>query len=257
MHAGTFRWLVLAIGVLAFAGCQSSQSAGTNVSPMPPTQPFVFYDETGDPSERTAALSETELREVIDWVATQTSDPVWLIRVRPSPEKGIRNDTVAYLVPDEATSRIRVGRAYDVPASRKLTAMCSLWRYAQVSKADHNFAKELTRPPATEIPFEWPMIVDPNSKKDSPMSKEEVTSIVDFVCQPSNYEKWAGEDALRRANLSLATYERPILKIERWGNKIIVTFGFLHGHLWGHGHVVTIERTAGGYRITEVCGWVS
>jgi len=74
MQVGTVRCLALAMGLRAVAGC------GRRV---PARQPVVFYDETGDPPGKTAALSERELRAITAWVATQTRDPVWLIRVRP------------------------------------------------------------------------------------------------------------------------------------------------------------------------------
>ncbi len=219
MQAKVLRWFVLAIGILALAGCQHNQSAGANLTPVPPPQPFIFYDETGEPSGETAPLSEVEFREIMDWVAGQTPERVWLIRVRPSPQKRLRNDMVAYLVPDEATSRIRAGRAYNIPASRRRTGIPSPWRYAQVSMPNHDFTEVLTKPPVTEMPFEWPMIRDLNSKETSAMSKQEVIAIADFVRNPSSYRHtptvpdkgWEEETAH-------GIFQSPILHIYRAGD---------------------------------------
>lgn len=255
MKGATIQWLILAVGVVLLARCRQDQPVAVKISPVPPAQPFVFYDETGEPSENTAALSEAELREIIHWVATQTPNPVWLIRVRPSLGDGTRNSTVAYLVPDEATSRIRVGRAYDVPASKSKTAICSPWTYAQVSMPDHSFTERFTKPSVTEMPFEWRVVADPNLEKFSPMSKENVVSIVDFVRRRANGTPIVGSPL--GYTIARASAKLPILRINDMGEKIGVTFGYLHEPLWGHGVGVMIKRTRSGYKLLDWSYWIS
>jgi hypothetical protein len=255
MQIETLRWLVLAVGIPTFAGCERIQPPAIKASPVPLAQPFVFYDEAGEPSGETTPLSEVELREIIDWVAAQTPDRVWLIRVRPSPEKGIRNNVVAYLAPDVTTSRIRVGRAYNIPTSREQTGIRSPWKYAQISMPDHNFTEELTKPPATEMPFGWPMVVDPNSKKTSPMPNEEVVAISDFlrrVASDMPIKSTLPDQMMARDSLKL-----PIFKITDMGEKIGVVFGYMHEDLWGGGVNVMVKRTRDGYKALDWSYWVS
>jgi hypothetical protein len=246
---------VLAMGMLALVGCRQSQSVGVDVSPVPPPRPFVFFDGTDDPSERMAALSEPELKEIIDWVATQTSDPIWLIRVRPSTITKTRKRMVAYIVPDEATTRIRAGRAYYIPASDEKTGSGVAWRYAQVSMPDHAFTEQLTKPSVTEVPFEWPVVADPSSRKTSPMPKEEVVSVVDFVRHRALHMGIRG--ILQDRAAARESAELPILKIRREGEAIGVTFGYLHEPLLGGGARVTIKRTRSGYKVSDWSLWVS
>jgi hypothetical protein len=257
MRTGKSRWLVLAAGMLAIAGCQSGQFAGTSVRPVTPAQPFVFYDETGDPSGDPTPLSELELREIIDWVATRTPDPIWLIRVKPRAGQTERGDIIAYLVPDETTPRIRVGRAYWVPKSKQRTGIESPWKYAQVSMPDHRFDQNLTKPLTTELPFAWPTIRDPNSGNASPMSQEEVVRIADFVREKSSYKDLATQGGRSEDNMIQQIFRSPIYDIGKRGTELEVRFGFMHSVLWGNGLFVTLECTPTGYRIKAWGSWIS
>lgn len=205
------------MGVVVLTGCQHSQSVPAEISPVPPAQPFVFYDETGDPSAGTPALSEAEIREITNWIATQARDPIWLIRVRPTVALGVgdRGWITAYLVPDKLTSRTRMGRAYDVPQSKEHTGIHTPWTYAQASMPNHSFTDRLTKPSTAELPFKWPEVGKLNTEETSPMSAEELAGIVDFVCQAANYEKWAGESDTNRANMSFVSYGKPIFNMGR------------------------------------------
>jgi hypothetical protein len=254
MKTGTVRWLPLAMGISILAGCQHNQSAITKISPALPAQPFVFYDETGDPSERTPALSENELREILDWVAIQTSDPVWLIRVRPSVGK-IRNDMVAYLVPDEATPRIRVGRAYNIPKSKERAESHSPWQYAQVSLAGHSFGAQLTRPSVKEMPFYFPKIVNPSSRERVPMPEQEIVSILDFVRHRSNGIPIVG--ALLGHTIGPKGPNLPVVGITQSSEGLEVQLGFVHGPLWGHGVIIRIKTTKNGYQVVDWGNWIS
>jgi hypothetical protein len=254
MKAGMARWLVFVMGMLALAGCQHDQSVAVMINPAPRPRPFVFYDEAGDPSERTAALSEVELREIVDWVATQTRDPVWLIRVRPDMGK-TRNRMVAYLVPDETTPRIRVGRAYDIPDSKEQTALRSPWKYAQVSLSGRSFGEQLVKPSVREMPFRYPEVTDPDSKKKSPMSEQDAVAILDFVRHRSGMvpliNTLLGHTIARRGpNL-------PVLSMCDMINGFEVTFGFVHGPLWGHGVIVRVKCTRSGYKVVDWSKWIS
>ncbi len=254
MKTGMVRWLVLAMGVSALAGCQHNQSAATKISLAPPAQPFVFYDETGNPSEQTSALSKTELREIIDWVATQTSDPVWLIRVRPDIGKK-RNRMIAYIVPDETTPRIRAGRAYNIPESKGGTAVRSPWKYAQVSLPGHHFDAQLTKPSVREMPFYFPKLVDSNSWERAPTVEQEVVSILDFVRHRSNGIPIIG--ALLGYTIGPKGPHLPVHDIRESSEGFQVTFGFVHGSLWGHGVIVRVKTTRNGYKVVEWNKWIS
>jgi len=250
MKAETFQWLVLMTGVMVIvgSGCSQPRDKEACLPPGPP-RPFIFYDETGNPSKRTPALSRLELQEIVDWLATQTPDPVWLIRVRPSIGNGVRHSMVAYLVSDEATPRIRVGRAYDIPKSKDEAGIRSPWQYAQVSMPGHSFTRELTKPAVTDMPFRWPVVADPNSRSSSPMPKEEVIGIVDFARRQSRSALIPG--------IRWEAQKLPILGISREGDTVRVEFGFQHGPLWGHGVAVVIKRTTTGYKVVSWSRWVS
>jgi hypothetical protein len=249
MRVRTFRLLVLVTSTTALAGCACRQpSAKEACPPSAPAEPFVFYDEAGDPSEKTPPLSEGELRKIVDWVAVRMPRPIWLIRVKPSYSDGRRAGVVAYLVPDEATPRMRIGGALTV-FQREIPAPPR--KYVQVSPADHCSTDQLTKPSVLDLPFVWPTVVDPNGGKSSPMSSEELISIVDFVRQPSNYQ----DPALRYWHEK--PYELPILSVRREGNMIRVSFGYEHGFLWARGCEIMVKRTTTGYEVVSCSRWLS
>jgi predicted small lipoprotein YifL len=282
MKARTFRWLFLIAGLTAIAGCARKQPAAREISPPPaPTQAsishdeigvppekagalssepglgppdakevsppraqaFIFYDPAGAPSLLTPALSESELREITAWVAARTPRPIWFIRVTASLELGKRGYMRAYLAPDESTPRIRVGGALTVfegatPAE-----------YVQVSLVDQPFTDQLAKPSALDLPFTGKavVVIERDSGKTSPMSREEIVGIVDFVRDPSNYK-----------NTSLGRRpELPILSIRREGGKIDVTLGYVNGPLDGGGETVTLEQTPTGYKVKTGGMWIS
>lgn len=257
MKTGMVRWLVLAMGILVFASCQQNQSVSTSISPVPPARPFVFYDETGDPSETVRALSQDEFRDILNWVAARTSHPVWLIRVRPSTITETRYTVIAYLVPDEATSRIRVGQAYDVPSAKAAATVRPPWKYAQVSLTDHHFGEQLTKPSEREIPFRCPAGMDPNSTDGSSMSKEEAVAAVDCVRKPLNYNEWVARAGVPKYMVVPRILSSPILEMRKNGSRTYVGLGFMHEPLWGHGLTVTLKHTLTGYRIIAWDMWIS
>jgi hypothetical protein len=284
MRTRVSQWSVLAMSILATAGCHQSESVPaevnnapaqqTSVHPAPPPQPLIFYDETGDPSEITPALSELEVQEIIDSVADWSSDSIWLIRVRPTYGQKIwpngqkvKPDVVAYLVPEETAPRVRVGRACDIrrPLGK---ARLAPGKYIQVSVADRDFTEQLTKPSVTEMPFDLGavVVVDPNSKNTSAMSREELIRIVDFMRQPSSYQEPTRQKETGRPSASWGSdiqqfiltrakpYELPILSIRRTGDTITVGLGFQHDSLAGHGWTFTVKRMASEYQIVKVYG---
>jgi hypothetical protein len=243
MKARMFQRLALITGLIVVAGCGMRQPAAKEVcSPSAPAQPFVFYDPTGNPSERTPVLSEPELQEITAWVAARAPRTIWFIRVTPSLRRGKRERVYAYLSPDKVTARIRVGLVQTVFYEGMLA------EYIQVSPADQPFTGQLTKPSAIDLPFtEKAVAIDPNSRQSSPMSREELVGIVDFVRDLSNYQ-----------NTGLGRRpELPIFSIRREGSKVEVTFGYLYGPLAGGGETVTLERTPTGYRVKTVGMWAS
>jgi hypothetical protein len=254
MRLGKIRWFILSIGALTSAGCESRQSAGICVKPMPPAQPFVFYDEADDPSAGSVALSEAELREVIDWVATQTPDPIWLIRVGPAIGKS-RGRMVAYLVPDKATPRIRVGRGYDIPELKEKTVAHSSWTYAQVALPSRDFGNQLARPTLREMPFRYPAAINPSSTASSTLSEEEMVAALDFVRHQANGIPIVG--TILGHTIARGGPNLPVLAIRKIGATIEITYGYQHGPLWGHGTEVTIKRAKNGYKVMHWREWVS
>jgi hypothetical protein len=250
MRAGRLRWSVLAIGMLPLAGCPRNESAAVEITPVPPLQPFVFYDKTGDPSKHNPPLSERALQETIAWVGTQTSDPVWLIRVTSFAE-GTWLSTIAHLVPDEITPRIRIGRAYDIPTSHRQTDICAPWIYAQVSMAGQDFGEQLTKPSIREMPFGFPSVVDPDFKNSSSMSNEEVVAITAFVRQPSSYERIAPRGGLSNEEVFQRILKSSICHMWRIGDEITVSFGYARDSMWGDWFLVTLERTPTGYKVVS------
>lgn len=251
-------WLILLTGTMAASGGAGSQTAAPKASlASPPSQPLVFYDPAGEPSGWATALSEIELREITGWVRTQTTDPIWLIRVKPSLYASGRGHIIAYLTPDEMTPRIRTGRAYNIPRDKELAGTQTPWRYVRVSAPDCHFTERFVRPPLPELPFEWPGIVDPNGEKIAAMSKEETTAVVDFLHQPSSYHELVIHRGVSLGVVLRGVFQSPIYRIERRGNEIDVKFGFMHDFLWGHGLFVTLEHSLIGYRIKTWGSWIS
>jgi hypothetical protein len=245
------------MGSLALAGCLPNESTTTQAGPVAARQPFIFYDDTGEPSQHNPALSGREYQEIVAQVATQTSDPIWLIRVKSSYANGIHFSVVAHLVPNEILPRIRVGRAHDISVSEKRVNAYSSWKYAQISVPGHNFGEPLTEPSAAEMPFEFPCIVGPRPRERSPMSKEEAVGIVDFVRLPSTYRGMTAEGGRSNEARLRAILESPIYDIRRDGDEITVMFGYVHGPLWGYGLMVVLERTPSGYKVRSWDEWVS
>ncbi len=264
MRAGASGLLILATSLLSVAGCDNSPpSDGNHVSSVaepcspPSQQPLVFYDENGDPSESTPALTEREFGEITAWVATQTSDPIWLIRVKPSFSngKGERAGVDVYLVPDETTPRLRTGRAYSVPLFERWMGSASPWKYVQVAIGGQDFDERHIKPSLIDMPIRWSEVVASESRMSSLVSKEELIRIVDFVRQPSNYQ-----DSIVRATRAAGRpgpHELPILEIHRKGERIRVTSGFQHSGLWGRGWMIEVECTSSGYEVKSCGMWMS
>jgi hypothetical protein len=254
MKARTFQRLVLITSLIAVAGCGGQQPAAKEAClPSAPAQPFVFYDPTGNPSETMPALSESELREITAWVAAQTSRPIWFIRVQPVLfEAGKRRYVTAYLAPDEAAPRMRVGDMLGVPEKgatpplSKNETMAPPWKYVQVSLPNQFFTDQLTKPSVINLPFDWWQFAlrdtekDPDPEKDGPVPVSELVGIVDFVREPSSFK-------------DLALYPRPeppIRSIFRTDNGIEVAFGFVGGAS------ITLERTPTGYKVKHSGAWM-
>jgi hypothetical protein len=258
--------LILAMAVLTSAGCDRRPSSRDSL-PLSATEPclpsvqkpLIFYDETGTPSDQTPALSQLELRQMIDAVAGQTRDPIWLIRVKPSFSRGAKAGAIVYLTPQQETARTRTGRAYSVTKWDETMNVAPLWQYVQPSKPDERFADQLTLPSVGDLPFARPNVVEPNSGKSWPMSDEEVTSIVDFARDLSSYETPTTSRLSLMLNKRMAqdVQELPVLSISRHGDAIQMHFGYQHHGLWGRGVLVRIERTPVGYRFVEGSWWVS
>jgi hypothetical protein len=245
MRSRTIRLFVGILAVLALAALYHHHFLEARSRAASPGRPIVFYDESGAPSEKTPALPKAAVRQIIGMVAAQTRDPVWLIRVTPA-------DTyVAYVVPDETTSRIRVGRAYGPRKSKEQEqiGIGSLWQYVQVSLPERSFTKKLLRPTIADLPFAWPMVVDPNSGKNRPMPREEVANIVDFVRRQSS------SSPIYRTLWN--TRELPFLGVTREDGNVHVDLGFMHDVLWGNGVRIEIRCTPTGYQILDWSDWIS
>lgn len=266
MRTELLQLLVLATTALGGAGCDQSLSSRdsrplstTDLCSPSPQEPLVFYDETGAPSKMTPALSELELRRIIDAVAAQTRDRIWLICVKPSFSGGARAGVVIYLTPQQQTARIRTGCAYSIVMWDEKMDIAPPWKYVQVSKPDESFVNQPTLPSVGDLPFRRPNVVEPNSGKSWPMSDEEVISILDFVRDLSSYKSSATSRSSSTWNERVGrdAQKLPILWISRREDTIQVHLGYQHSGLWGHGVMVTVDRTPTGYRFVEGGPWVS
>jgi hypothetical protein len=263
MRTRTIQSFILAMIVLAGTGCCDSRPPSDSqplavaepCSP-PPQLPAVFYDEIGMPSDKTPALSELELTQIIDKVATRTKEPIWFLRVKPwhdfSGETVQRGTVIVYLAPQRQTPRIRAGRAYEVSFYGQEAGISSPRNYLQISRADQIFAKQLALPPASDLPFFRPDVLNPNSKKGPPISEDELIRIVDFVRQPSIYKRFSGQ------RISPEEAQRmPLLGARRFrGNTISVNFGFQVDPGWGYGVQVMVKPTSTGYEVVSCGGWI-
>jgi hypothetical protein len=263
MQIGTLQLLILATAVLASTGCDHSRSLSTNqpsaTAPYSPSpqQPMVFYDETGTPSKIAPALSELELTRIIDAVATQTKDRIWLIRVKPPNSVGAYAGAIVYLTPQQQTSRIRTGYAYSTSVHRETVDVGPRWRYVQVSRPDEPSTEQPTLPSASDLPFSQPSVGDSGSGKTWPMSEEEIIAIVDFVRLPSSYENVTPGEISSDHLMARDAQKLPILRIGKDEDTIRVEFGYQHDGLWGHGRAVIVECTPKGYRIVKWGMWMS
>jgi hypothetical protein len=217
---------------------------------------MVFYDETGMSSDKTPALLEAELKEITDSIAARTKDPIWLIRVKPSFPSGVRAGVVVYPAPQQQTPRIRTGYAYSIPVLGEEIGISAPWKYVQVSKPEQTFSQQLALPSVADMPFVWPIIVDPNERETSQMPDDEVIRIADFVRQPSNYENSAIRRMPPKQAMAYEVQEHPVLSISRHGKAIDAAIGYQHNGLWGHGATVTLEQTPTGYRVVTWTMWV-
>jgi len=262
MKARSFQLLILAWSVPAWAGCHSDHPASSShplavaepCSPVPRQTP-VFYDDTGTPSKRTPAFSELELARVTDRVATQTKDPIWFIRVKPSHPGGYRTATV-YLVPQTQTQRVREGRAYNIGVDGQEVTVHSSTEYIQISKQGQTFTRQLILPAVSDLPFSRPDLLDPDSEKGAPISEEELIRIVDFIRQPSTYRGALGH-RMSPEKMAEEVQRMPILKVTRWRDNISVDFGYQHAPLFGYGVGVTIKPTSTGYGVVGWGEWLS
>lgn len=258
MQTGRHNWFVLVIGMLSLSGCRHSQSVGVNLSPAPPAQPFVFYDETGEPSETMVVLSESEVKPIMDAVTAMTKDKVWFFRVHPSLETGKHGRIIVYLAPHRQTARIRVGNAYTASAYQGKAQLLKPHEYVLVSRPDEPFTEQLAPPSARDLPFVWPVFADSNSPQGAQISEEELIGIADFVREPSHYGRSRTQGVTGKDAAVHAAQQMPIVRIYRYHNREIhVDFGFQHESLGGYGWKVVLERTSGGYRIVDWGEWVS
>ena len=246
MKAGSFFGSSLATFVLAIAGC--SQSVSTEVVSTSSIRPLVFYDETGRPSETTPALSKAKLDRIVEKIATQTSESIWFIRVKPS--EGDRHGVIVYLAPERQAPRIREGGAYNIWVVGQEMGISPSWKYIQISGPGRTFTTRLTLPSASELPFK---------REDANLPEEELIRISDFVRQPSNYETSALQQTPVPETKIMLRHARelPIRSIQGADTQIHVDFGYLHGPLWGYGINLELERTPTGYRLKEWSFWIS
>jgi hypothetical protein len=262
MKARSFQSLILTWSVLAGAGCHhdlsprdSLPSAVAEPCSPAPQLPLVFYDETGAPSKIAPAFSELELKRIVDAVAAQTKDSIWLIRIKPPVTVEAYATAIIYLAPQRQTQRIRTGYAHHADVFREKIGIYPRWRYIQVSKVDQTFTEQLTLPSAGDLAFAWPTIDDPNRETGSSIHEDEVIRIADFVRQPLNYG-WMLNG--RMVPVRAETFgELPILWIREHDKTIEVELGYQHGGLWGHGRHVILERTSTGYKVVEWGMWMS
>ena len=228
----------------------------TETGSVSPQSPAIFYGDTGLPSERAPVLSDLELTHIIDKVAGETKEPIWFIRVRPyinfREDIVERGTVIVYLVPERQMPRIRTGRAYEMYVDDDGADISSPRDYLQISKADQTFAKRLTLPSASDLPFYRPDIIDPDSRRGPPVSEDELIRIVDFARQPSIYERLAD----RRISPEQAQ-RMPLLGVQRFrGTTIFVQFGFEYDPGWGYGVEVTIKSTPDGYELLGCGEWI-
>lgn len=228
--------VVLSTGILGYW----KYSRGTVASPG---HPLVFYDEDGSPTEQSPALSRLEINKILDCVAAQTQDPVWLIWVRPSQIYDV------YIVPEKTTPRMRVGRMFGIRKSEPAASIGSGGTYMQVCAPGCTFRRRLTKPCLDEMPFAHPTVVDPNSGQRVLMSEKDILDVVDFVRQQSNLS--------RSLNLLQVAKSLPVLDIHKEGQIIFVQLGFMHDALWGHGITIQIECVPTGYKVVSWDQWIS
>ena len=258
MRTSPPRLFIVAVTLLISTGCYHSPSPSTTkASPPSPQQPPVFYDETGTPSQIAPVLSEPDLRRIVDAVAGQTKDPIWLIRIKPPNSVGAYADAIVYLAPQRQTPRIRSGYACVASVRQEAIDVAPRWRYVQVSRLDKAFAEQLALPSASDLPFLQPSVGDPRFGKIWPMSEEEIVRITDFVREPSNYMNSTGWHKSLGHRMAREAQELPILRMSRDEGTIRVWFGYQHNGLWGHGRDVVLERTSNGYRLVTWGMWMS
>lgn len=253
MKAVTSWFVVLIMGVLTGAGCEANSSIAAKVGPA---RPLVFYDETGDPSDKAPVLSDAEVREITEAIAARTDDPIWLIRVKPSLPDGARGGRVVYMVPERQTPRIRTGLAYSIPVLGERGGIPAPWKYVQVSKAGEAFTAQFTRPSIIDLPFRWPEMASPKAAKANAVPASEVVRIVDFIREPLNYEDLPGQDTPMKQQVARNAQKLPIFSIIKQSDMIDVESGYLHTASWGWGIKVTVMCTKDGYAITAWGTWV-
>lgn len=246
MKAGSLSGSLLAVFVLATAGC--NESVSTPLGSVSSIQPLVFYDEAGSPSETTPALSKAKLDCIVEKIAARTSESIWFIRVQPS--EGQHHGVFVYLAPQRQTSRIREGQAYKLWVDGQEMGVSPSWQYLQISGPGQAFTTRLTLPSASDLPFK---------REDANLPEEELIRISDFVRESSNYKASVLQQmpAPETKIMMRDARESLIRSIRRGDSGIHVVFGYLHYALWGHGISLELERTPTGYRLKDWSFWIS
>lgn len=236
--------------VLGGVGCRRSQPPDVQARPTPPAQLLVFYDDKGELSERTPELSQAERDQIVSRMASESTEPIWFIRVKPSEHAERRGAVTVYLVPQGQTERIRKGTARYLWTRGQESGVSPPWEYIQISGPGRVFTQELTLPSASDLPLK---------RDEAALSQEELIRVSDFVRQPSNYQdaavRCAPESEAERMIRQVQSL--PLLRIREDDGKIHVTFGYFYSPGLGGGYELQLERASTGYRLENWALWLS
>jgi len=155
---------------------------------------------------------------------------LWFVEIR-------RESMTVYGEPEGSAGRLRSGRAVFLGAGEGVEPTVS--SYVQVPKKGEKPSSRF--PVATEMPF--------HAKGDIP--ETELVAIVDFIRKGPGKTFGEGEDALK---VTLDT-SKPILSVNKVGDRVVVRTGVEYGPKLGAGQILTLRKAGDTYEVLDLRWW--
>lgn len=202
----------------------------------------AVYAAYGDPApvtpEQTRWIQDSASR------ATPSGRSVWFVLILDNDpsDLGVLSARVFY-TPDSSTARLRKGSYINVRRVQGRSFQSERLHYCQVSAANKPFDGSTTVPPVTLLPFATPTDQTGTVLFDD----TELVQLVDAVRHALDSDR-SSPDSCKRD---------PIWRIEPFEGAFDVYIGWETGPLSGGGCILSMKRTAAGFRKSSSGMWAS